>query len=175
MPMSPYLAGLMFGDGTCFRGKNRAYGVWIDQQERNYRIVDEAEIELKRLKLNVHKYRFNDKVRALVYNKELFNEFKVLRGDAASFFESLNNKHKWDFLSGLFDAEGTVTDRLVVYNSDLKLLEVVQKFLLQQGATAYLYRFGKVWGVQVYRKQSVALLYARMNCVKLKKKIVSSG
>ena len=88
--MEPYLAGLLFGDGTCHIGKtNRAYAVWIDQHIRNNYIAECAKSKLEKAGFKVHKYNFSDKVRVLVYNKTLYFQFKELRSDATQFFKKL--------------------------------------------------------------------------------------
>lgn len=166
--MDPYLAGVLFGDGTLFRGKNRAYAVWIDQKETNGRIIEKCIEKFEERKLNVHAYGFLDKKRALVYSKKLYLEFMELRKNPVKFFNAQNQKRKFQFISGFFDAEGTVTDRLVLYNSHIKLLKAIQRFFVNLGLNAYIYRYGKIHGIQVYRKRDVAFLKRRLNCVKLR-------
>src|SRR3989338_1415233 len=127
MKISPYLAGLLLGDGTLNKGKNRAYAVWIDQHQRNSKIIDNAVREFQSLGLNVHHYKFLNKVRAMIYSKEFFQKFESLRENPVSFFHKLSKIEKWKFISGFFDAEGTATDRLVIYNSRLEILKIFQK------------------------------------------------
>jgi len=169
MNLDPYLAGLLFGDGTCHIGKtNRAYGIWIDQHVRNNYIAEHAKSKLEKLGFNVHKYNFRDKVRVLVYNKTLYLQFKELRSDATHFFKKLSVRKKLAFIGGFFDAEGTVTDRLVVYNQDVGLLKAIQQFYTKQKLTSYIYKFGKVHGVQVYKRNDIAFLQRNIPSLKMK-------
>ena len=64
----------MFGDGTLYKGKNRAYAVWIDQHQRNSKVIKKVVKEFKKLKLNVYNYEFMNKERALIYSKEIYIE-----------------------------------------------------------------------------------------------------
>jgi hypothetical protein len=163
----PYLAGLLLGDGTLFRGKNRAYAVWIDQHLRNRRILDRAEEKLKANRLNVHRYSFLNKERVLVYSKETYLAFKNLKRKPVEYFKSLDEKAKFQFISGFLDAEGTITDRLVIYSKSRELLEAMQSFIVGLGVNCYIYKFGKVYGLQVYERKSIAFLSSRLNSVKL--------
>ena len=171
--MDAYLAGLLYGDGTLHRGKNKAYAVWIDQHERNNKIVDIAVKKLKAENLNVHHYGFLNKIRALVYSKAMYIEFQEIRSNVSKYFQSLSEKNKWQFISGFFDAEGTVTDRLVLYNSNTSLLRVIQNFLKRKGITSYIYRFGKIHGLQIYRKSDVNKIRKKLNSVKIKNSALS--
>lgn len=167
MMLDPYLAGLLFGDGTLFRGKNRAYAVWIDQHTRNRRILDRAEEKLKANGLNVHRYPFLNKERVLVYSKDLYSVFKDLKRKYVNYFEGLNEETKLQFISGLLDAEGTTTDRLVIYNKSLELLKAIRSFIAGLGVNCHIYKFGKVYGLQVYERKSIAILRSQLDSVKL--------
>lgn len=156
--MSPYLAGLLFGDGTSHLGKNGAYAVWIDQHERNSKIVLRVVKELESIGLNVHHYGFLNKKRAMVYSKAMFIEFRRMRSNPKEFFRNLKIKDKFEFFSGFFDAEGTVTDRLVVYNGELDLLDEMQRFLEKNKIHGHIYRYGKIFGIQIYKRESIARL-----------------
>lgn len=168
---TPYLAGLLFGDGTCYRGN---YGVWIDQVKRNLFIVEEAKKELEALKFKVHYYGYLNKQRALVYSKDLYYEFISLRENPVKFFESLTKDQKKKFIAGLFDAEGTVTDRLVLYNGDLILLKHIRKFLKNNNIPSYIYKFGKIYGVQIYRREDIKKVNDIIPSLKLKNSILPS-
>src|SRR3989344_4238334 len=160
--MDSYIAGMLYGDGTKFLGKNRAYAVTVDQHIKNKGISDFLKKKLKESEFNVHDYDFKfgktHMRRIMVYSKKLFIEFEDMR----------------NFIGGLFDAEGTITDRLVVYNMDLKLLKAIQKFLKQKKILSYIYRFGKVYGVQIYKKEDVKKFRKLINCVKLNRSVSSS-
>ena len=165
---NPYLAGMLYGDGTCYRGKNGAYAVWVDQSERNRDILELMVIpRLARLGFNVHVYRYRDKRhgiwkwRALVYSKALFMAFLRLRRNMLQYVEELDDAGLCEFTAGLFDAEGTVTDRLVIYNSDLELLVLLKRRLSRLGVEARIYRFGPVFGLQIHRKEDM-LKFAEM-------------
>ncbi len=173
MKQNPYLAGVLYGDGTCHHGKNRAYAVWIDQIDRNKFILDRVVDELKKLGLNVHHYAHQNKFRALVYSKDFYNIFSSLRKDIVNFFENLTVNQKLEFISGFFDAEGTVTDRLVLYNGNLKLLKSIKRFFDSIDVISYIYRYGKIYGIQVYRKKSLMVLKEKLNSEKINKLILS--
>ncbi len=176
--MDPYIAGMLYGDGTKFHGTNRAYAVTVDQHVKNSDISDFLKKKLQQSKFNVHDYRFKfgktHMRRILVYSKGLFHEFETMRRDSVRFFESLERREKSKFIGGFFDAEGTVTDRLVLYNQDLRLLKSVQKFLKQNEIPSYIYKFGKVYGVQIYRKGDIRNFRILVSCVKLKRSVSSS-
>jgi hypothetical protein len=172
--MSSYLAGLLFGDGTSHLAKNGAYAVWIDQHERNNEMIERAVRELKKMNLNVHHYGFLNKKRAMVYSKALFQEFRKMRESPAEFFNNLSEKKKFGFISGFFDAEGTATDRLVVYNGDLKILEEIKKFLTKNSIFGHIYKYGKVYGIQIYRRDSIRKLKKKTNSIKIKSFVLPS-
>lgn len=167
MKLTPYLAGVLFGDGTLNKGKNRAYAVWIDQIQRNSKIIGKVVNEFKSLNLNVQNFKFLNKERALVYSKEIFFEFKEIRENPDIYFRRLSSKNKWKFISGIFDAEGTFTDRMVIYNNNTKILEEIKKFLEIQNIVCYIYRFGKTFGLQVYRKNSIEKIKRNINSFKV--------
>ena len=172
--MSPYLAGLLFGDGTSHLAKNGAYAVWIDQHERNSKIVDRAVKEFIRMKLNVHHYRYLNKVRAMVYSKALFLEFRGMRDKPVKFFRSLSKKQKLEFFSGFFDAEGTATDRLVVYNGNTEVLEEIQTFLGKNNIFGHIYKYGKIHGIQIYQRESIMRLIKLTDSLKIKSFVLPS-
>lgn len=172
--MSPYLAGLLFGDGTSHLAKNGAYAVWIDQHERNHKIVERAIKEFEKMNLNVHHYGFLNKIRAMVYSKALFLEFRKMREASVEFFQNLSGKYKFEFISGFFDAEGTATDRLVVYNSDIELLKIINDFLVKNHIVSYIYRYGKIYGIQIYRRKSIATLKQKTDSLKIKSFVLPS-
>lgn len=173
MKQNPYLAGVLYGDGTCHHGKNRAYAVWIDQIDRNKFILDRVVNELENLELKVHYYSHQNKFRALVYSKDFYNKFSLLRKNVVSFFESLTVNQKLEFISGFFDAEGTITDRLVLYNGNLKLLKSIKRFFDSIDVISYIYRYGKIYGIQIYRKKSLIVLKKKTNSEKINKLILS--
>ena len=72
------------------------------------------------------------------------------------------------YLAGLFDAEGTITDRLVFYNKNKELLDMVKERLDALGIKSNLYKFGKVYGIQLYRKEYVAKFRALIPSFRLK-------
>ncbi|NOX71108.1 MAG: hypothetical protein GXO64_00195 [Candidatus Micrarchaeota archaeon] len=174
--MSPYLVGLLFGDGTSnFGKKNKAYAVWIDQHERNSKIAEKAKSEFENIGLNVHYYTYLNKVRAMVYSKSIFHEFNEIRKEPVKYFKSLGKKKKFEFISGFFDAEGIVTDRLVLYNGNKKLLEAIKVFLeLSIEVTGHVYRYGKIHGLQIYRRSDIKKFILKTNSIKIKNSVRSS-
>lgn len=107
-----------------------------------------------------------EQVQAFVSAKRLFEDFGNVRDNPAKYFAELSPKDKKKFVAGFFDAEGTATDRLVLYNGDLGLLEEIKSFLESLGSVCYIYRFGKIWGIQIYQKESVKIFLKEMKCVK---------
>ena len=153
--MNPYLMGVLFGDGTCNYSKsNRAYQVWIDQHIKNEDIAKKTKSLFIDSGFNVHYYYFLNKVRVRVYSKELYKLFKEMRLNPKDYFNNLSNHDKLEFIAGFFDAEGTVTDRYVMYNMEKKLLDVMKSFL-EVSIKCYIYKFGKVYGLQIYRKNDM--------------------
>lgn len=156
-----YLFGLLVGDGTKYRGKNGRYMVWIDQHIKNRKIVEKAKNILEASGFNVFFYQVpGNKKRVLVYSKKLFQKLSEIMKDPTRFFQSLDEEDKKEFIAGFVDAEGTVTDRLVIYNSNKELLEAIRGFLSNVGIVCYIYQFGKIFGLQIYRKSSLKMLKA---------------
>lgn len=172
--INPYLAGVLFGDGTFHRGKNRAYGVWIDQHEKNIDIIDEIEKQFKNLKFKIHRYSFLNKIRVLTYSKNLYFWFKKLRQDPYDYFEELSNEEKFEFIGGLFDAGGTYTDRFVIYNANEIFLERIREFFITFGMKAYVYKFGKIYGVQICQKEDISFLKKQIFSIKFNRVTPSS-
>lgn len=169
--MDAWLAGVLIGDGTCHYGKNKAYAVWIDQHDRNSKVLDRVQQKLQLSGFKIYRYNVPDnKARVLTYSKILFIEFQSIRKNSAKFFSSLNKKDKKEFIAGFFDAEGTVTDRIVIYNSDIQLLKVIQKFLQQVGIPSFIYKFGKIHGLQVYRKIHQEIFLKEIHAIRLSRR-----
>ena len=123
-------------------------------------------------KYKIYRYKVpQNKIRVLTYSKSLFLEFEKLRKDPVAFFEKLSKPKKLKFVAGFFDAEGTYTDRIVIYNSRLELLKSVQSFLTTIGIFPTIYKFGKISGLQLYKKIYVEKFKKDINSVK----IASSG
>lgn len=100
----------------------------------------------------------DNKKRVVVYSKSLFQKFERMMENLMKFFESLDEESKKEFITGFLDAEGTVTDRVVIYNGNIGLLTSIRKFLEKFGIICYIYRFGKIFGLQIYRKDSIRIL-----------------
>ena len=74
------------------------------------------------------------------------------------------------------DAEGTVTDRVVIYNKDIELLKSIQKKLNELGITgSHIYKFGVIHGLQIYRRQSLKIFVGEIPAVKLQSSAAVSG
>lgn len=72
------------------------------------------------------------------------------------YFNVLSDEDAVQFIAGLFDAEGTKTDKIVIYNQNFTLLKLVKQRLEDFGVKdSHIYTFGSVYGLQVYRKNSV--------------------
>ena len=166
--MNSYLTGLLVGDGTLHLGKNWKYQVWIDQHNKNSDILRKAVEILRNDGFNVWVYKVpGNKTRAAVCAKRLFVEFAEIRKNPAEHFLHLNENEKREFIAGFFDAEGTVTDRLVIYNGNIELLQAIEEFLKELGIVCYTYRFGKILGIQIYQKKSRETFVKNITCVKI--------
>jgi hypothetical protein len=162
MKIHPYLVGVLFGDGTSYKGIQGAYAVWIDQTDRNRAILESEVVpRFRRMGFRVYFYKYyarsdrTFKWRALVYSKELYTTIRETTGRITEYFNSLSDKDARRFIAGFFDAEGTMTDRIVMYNQHLRLLQAMKTRLGNLGVRyAYIYRFGSVYGLQIYRKES---------------------
>ena len=171
--MDKYVVGLLFGDGVAHRNKrNRSYAIWIDQHVKNLDILEELKRIFIKNKIKFYWYKVPDnKIRIFSYSKDKYLEIKGVKENSSSFFKKLSNIQKKKFIAGLFDAEGTVTDRLVTYNKDKKLLEEIKKFLETLGIISYIYKFSKVFGLQIYRKIHIQIFKKHIKSVKLSRAI----
>lgn len=168
LKMDNYLAGVLFGDGTCYKAKNGAYSVWIDQHERNKKVLDRVSQLLIQGGFKVYRYATNNsKSRVLTYSKKLFIEFSLLKNKPLDHFRGLNKNGKKEFIAGLFDAEGTQTDRVVIYNEHLLLLEEIKRFLETISIESHIYKFGKVFGIQIYRKIHLNRFISEIRAIRL--------
>lgn len=166
--MDSYLAGMLAGDGCKYIRKNGAYSVWIDQHKKNLDILERTIKVLKESGFKIYVYNIpDDKRRVLTYSKGLYQEFENMMRNMSNFFEKLSEEEKKNFIAGFFDAEGTTTDRLVIYNSNKKLLGSFQEFFSSLGIISYIYKFGKIFGLQIYRKNSVQVFKKEIKCVKI--------
>jgi len=171
--MDEYVVGLFVGDGVSHRNKkNRSYAVWIDQHRKNSDILD----NLKKIFISKNKkfYSYNvpdNKIRILRYSKSECLELLTIKENVANHFAALSARKKKCFIAGFFDAEGTVTDRLVIYNQNKKLLEEIGKFLTKLKIRPYIYKFNKVYGLQIYRKIYIQTFRKNIKSVKLSRVI----
>ena len=163
MRIDPYIAGVFFGDGTTHKRKDGAYCVWIDQTDKN-KIVLESEVipRLRKMKFKTYFYSYYAKAdyavkwRVLIYSKELYLAMRNMFQRIAQYFSALSDEDAVQFIAGLFDAEGTRTDRIVIYNQNLELLEQIKHRLENSNVhNCQIYRFGPIHGLQIYRKNSV--------------------
>ena len=173
MKPTPYLAGILFGDGTSHKGANGAYSVWIDQNDKEI-LQQNVVPQLESLGPKVHYYSYFAKAdnmrkwRALIHSKKIYLWFKKLKQNPGKYVEQLSNKELKEFVAGLFDAEGTITDRLVFYNRNKELLGKIKERLDAIGIKSNLYKFGKVYGIQLYRKEYVEKFHALIQSFRLK-------
>jgi len=171
--MEEYGLGLLFGDGVAHRNiRNRSYAIWIDQHEKNLDILEELERIFIKEKIKFYKYKVpENKIRIYSCSKERYLILKEVKENVVDYFKKLNIRGKKKFIAGFFDAEGTVTDRLVVYNKNKKLLEEMKKFLETLDVIGHIYKFPKVFGLQIYRKHHVHMFKKHINSVKLSRAI----
>ena len=178
LKIDPYLVGFLRGDGSTSKRKDGAYAVWVDQAEKNRDIFEQGVLpRFERLGPKVYSYRYyakkdrTSKLRALVYSKELYMELRRIFRDMESYIESLSDTEVKEFIAGMMDAEGTVTDRVVIYNKDTKLLRLIQRRLDRLGIDgSHIYKFGVVHGLQLYRRGSLKRLVGEIPSVKLRSK-----
>jgi hypothetical protein len=174
--IDPYLVGFLRGDGSTSKRKDGAYAVWVDQAEKNRDIFEQGVLpRFEHLGPKVYSYRYyakkdkTYKLRALVYSKELYTELRKIFRDIESYIKSLSETEVKEFIAGVMDAEGTFTDRVVIYNKDTNLLRLIQKKLDKLGVTnSHIYKFGVVHGLQIYRRASLKRLVGEIPSVKLR-------
>ncbi|PUA32941.1 MAG: hypothetical protein B9J98_03390 [Candidatus Terraquivivens tikiterensis] len=163
MYIDPYIVGIFFGDGVTYKTKHGAYCVWIDQKDKNKGILESEVIpRLKKMGLKVYFYSYYAKAdrtlkwRVLTYSKELYMAIRSISRRIAEYFSTLSDKDATQFIAGFFDAEGTKTDRIVIYNQNLELLKIVKQRLINLSIqNPHIYRFGSIYGLQIYCKRSV--------------------
>ena len=163
MNVDPYIVGVFFGDGSTYKSNRGAYCVWIDQTEKNKAVLEcEVVPRLKKMGFKVYFYSYYAKAdhvfkwRVLTYSKELYTMMRSTFKDITGYFNLLSDGDAIQFIAGFSDAEGTRTDRIVIYNQNLKLLELIKRRLENLGVqNSHIYKFGSVYGLQIYRKRSV--------------------
>ena len=175
MRLDPCLVGMIRGDGSASKRKDGAYAVWVDQAEKNRKIIEEVRLRFQRLGFKVFFYRYyarQDKAwkwRALAYSKELFTCLKSVFRNIKAYIEGLSDEEAKQFIAGVLDAEGTVTDRVVIYNKSMVLLRAIQEKLDKLGILhSHIYTFGVVHGLQIYRRGSLKSLVGEIPAVKLR-------
>ena len=85
------------------------------------------------------------KWRLLIYSKELFVLLQEVFQRIPEYFENLSDTEARQFIAALFDAEGTKTDRIVIYNQNVDLLKRISIKLESLGIKdSHIYSFGKV-------------------------------
>ena len=174
--MDPYLVGMIRGDGSISKRKDGAYAVWVDQAEKNRTVFEQGILpRFQRLGPKVYSYRYyakHDKTykhRALVYSKELYTHLRSTFRNIETYIDQLSDDDAKTFIAGVMDAEGTVTDRIVIYNKNTSLLKSIQKKLNELGITdSHMYKFGVVHGLQIYRRASLKKFVGEIPAVKLR-------
>ncbi len=175
MNLDPYLVGIIRGDGSVSKRKDGAYAVWVDQAEKNHSIIEEVKLRFERLGLRTFFYRYYSKqdlswkIRALVYSKELFTRLKSVFRHIGAYIDTLSDEEAKQFIAGVLDAEGTITDRVVIYNKNMILLRAIQTRLDKLGIyNSHIYKFGVVHDLQIYRRGSLKSLVGEIPAVKLR-------
>ena len=168
--MVSWLLGVLVGDGTIYIDKkNGRYMVWIDQHLRNREVIEMVEKEFRKIHFKPFKYRVpSNKIRILIYSKEFCNRLREIKKSPEKYFKSLSNNEKLEFISGFYDAEGTITDRIVIYNKNYDLLEEIKKFLETLQIESSIYRFGKVFGLQIHKKSSIKKFIEKTDSIRLR-------
>ena len=159
-----YIMGLFYGDGTTYKTKKGAYQVWIDQSDKNKDILEYVAIpKLRLMNGKLFFYQFIDrrhrlkKWRLALYSKTFFDRLRKVKQDPLGYLKTLNDDEVRYFIAGLFDAEGTKTDRLVIYNRNLELLQEIGRRLSNFDIHSKIYKFGSIYGLQIHRKNSVKI------------------
>ena len=173
--IDPYLVGFRRGDGSVSKRKDGAYAVWVDQAHKNRTIFEKGVLpRFKLLGPKVYSYTYyarNDKTskhRALVYSKALYMELRKIFHDIKAYIDNLSDEDAKRFIAGMMDAEGTVTDRVVIYNKNTRLLRISQSRLEKLGITdTHIYKFRVVHGLQIYRRGSLKRFVGEIPAVKL--------
>ena len=175
MYLDPYLVGIIRGDGSVSERRDGAYAVWVDQAEKNRKIIEEVKTRFQRLGLKTYFYRYyakRDKAwkyRALVYSKELYSHLKSAFRNIETYISELSDEEAKLFIAGVLDAEGTVTDRIVIYNKSVVLLRAIRNRLEGLGIlNSHIYKFGVVHGLQIYRRRSLKSMVGEIPAVKLR-------
>jgi LAGLIDADG DNA endonuclease family protein len=178
--LDPYLVGIIRGDGSANKRKDGAFAVWVDQAEKNRKIAEEVKLRFERLGLNTFFYKYyakQDKAwkyRALVYSKELFMRLKSVFRNIRAYINKLSDGEAKQFIAGVLDAEGTITDRIVIYNKNMVLLRAVQNKLNELGIFhSHIYKFGVVHGLQIYRRESLKSIVGEIPAVKLRSGMIA--
>ena len=173
MFLDPYLAGFLLGDGCLYKLSNGAYAVWVDQSMKNTVFLRRIKDCMKSYG-KIHEYEYVDKKhgvrkrRVLVYSKMLFEKLRKLKANPIAFIESIDESGFIEFLSGLLDSDGTVTDRIVFYSSSRLLLEKISERLEKLSIRSHIYKFGKTFGLQVHDQQSLTTLIRKLSSGKLR-------
>jgi hypothetical protein len=176
MDVDPYLVGILYGDGSISKRKDGAYAIWIDQAEINKQIIyTEVVPRMQKLGHKVFAYKYyakKDKTwkhRALVYSKQIYEFLRETFADISAYIRGLTDDEARSFIAGLLDAEGTVTDRVVIYNGDRKLLKAVRAKLVAMGFdNVYIYKYGTVEGIQIYKRSVLKKLFREIPSLKLR-------
>ena len=177
--IDPYIAGVFFGDGTTYKRKDGTYCVWIDQVERNKRVLELGVMpRIRKMGLKAHLYQYyvkrdrTTKWRVLVYSKDFYIAIRNMFARITEYFSKLSDEEAVEFIAGLFDAEGTKTDRIVIYNQNLKLLNLIRERLEKLGIrNVYVYKFASVYGLQIYRKKFVKKFLEKVPSIRLKARL----
>ena len=154
-----YLLGALYGDGTSYKNKaNQAYVVTIDQKKKDW-LKGHVKPLVEKLGFRPTFYSFMTgdykKWRLTMYSKSLFETFRAMKKDVLLYVESLGRSEFLQFVAGLFDTEGSITDRINIYNKNKELLDLIVLRLSEINISAKVYRYGKVHGIYIYRKAEV--------------------
>ncbi len=163
-----YFLGFAVGDGSVYRNrKSRNYEVTIDQKyPENRRYIERISRELSRSKIKFYKYKLEfkgyQKVRLRVFGKDIFYLIKFLRTFPLMILD-LKKKEFKNFLEGLIDSDGSVIeDRILIYSKDINFLYVLNLKLLELGMFGKIYKFGKVYGLQVAGSRRIRKLLSKI-------------
>jgi len=161
-----YLMGLIYGDGSVyFRHKYKDYTLEIEQKSKNFLKLVSRSIEKlykKKGKISFHSGLW----RLRVYSKKVYQEFIDVKKDPLKIFSKLTKKERFNFISGLIDAEGNVSEkRIRISNSHKQLLSEIRNFLESEGI-----KCGRIYPNTPKRKVWTLSIYGK-NVRKLKKKV----
>ena len=158
-----YLLGLLIGDGhfsESLKGQRACVAVW-NNDNGSTTVMERAETSIREFPVGpafkgFRKANNSRRIISTKYFTDFASEFGIVRGNKTitPAIEMASSEFYKGFLSGLFDADGTVADKRGYVNvrlsqSNMELLESVQRMLHRLGIRSQIYRNRKPAGMQM--------------------------